>query len=37
MANSRIIVEDPVYDESCAKFVAKTRTIKVGDRAIPPP
>ena len=31
MANSRIIVEDPVYDEFCAKFVAKTRTIKVGD------
>jgi aldehyde dehydrogenase (NAD+) len=31
MASSRIIVEDPVYDEFCAKFVAKTRTIKVGD------
>ena len=31
MASSRIIVEDPVYDEFRAKFVAKTRTIKVGD------
>ena len=31
MANSRIIVEDPVYDEFCARFVAKTRTIRVGD------
>ena len=31
MANSRIIVEDPVYDEFCARFVARTRTIKVGD------
>ena len=31
MASSRIIVEDPVYDEFCAKLVAKTRSIKVGD------
>ncbi|HSA91636.1 MAG TPA: aldehyde dehydrogenase family protein [Terriglobales bacterium] len=31
MASSRIIVEDAVYDEFCKKFVAKTKTVKVGD------
>jgi acyl-CoA reductase-like NAD-dependent aldehyde dehydrogenase len=31
MANSRIIVEAPVYDEFCEKFAARTKTYKVGD------
>ena len=31
MANSRIIVEAPVFDEFCEKFAARTRTYKVGD------
>ncbi|HET9389553.1 MAG TPA: aldehyde dehydrogenase family protein [Steroidobacteraceae bacterium] len=31
MANSRIIVEAPVYEEFCEKFTARTRTYKVGD------
>jgi aldehyde dehydrogenase (NAD+) len=31
MANSRIIVEAPVYDEFCEKFTARAKTYKVGD------
>jgi aldehyde dehydrogenase (NAD+) len=31
MAGSRIIVEAPVYDKFLEMFVAKTRTLKVGD------
>jgi acyl-CoA reductase-like NAD-dependent aldehyde dehydrogenase len=31
MAGSRIIVEAPVYDDFLSKFVAKARTMKVGD------
>ena len=31
MANSRIIVEAPVYDEFCEKFAARSKTYKVGD------
>ena len=31
MANSRIIVEAPVFDEFCEKFAARTKTYKVGD------
>lgn len=31
MANSRIIVEAPVYEEFCEKFAARTKTYKVGD------
>ena len=31
MAGSRIIVEAPIYDAFLEKFVAKTRTLKVGD------
>jgi len=31
MANSRIIVEAPVYEEFCEKFTARTKTYKVGD------
>lgn len=31
MANSRIIVEAPVFDEFCEKFAARSRTYKVGD------
>ena len=31
MANSRLIVEAPVYDQFCEKLTAKTRTLKVGD------
>jgi vanillin dehydrogenase len=31
MANSRIIVEAPVFDEFCAKFAARAQTYKVGD------
>jgi acyl-CoA reductase-like NAD-dependent aldehyde dehydrogenase len=31
MANSRIIVEAPVFDEFCAKFAARAKTYKVGD------
>jgi vanillin dehydrogenase len=31
MANSRIIVEAPVYDEFCEKFAARAKTYKVGD------
>ena len=31
MANSRIIVEAPVFDEFCEKFAARARTYKVGD------
>jgi acyl-CoA reductase-like NAD-dependent aldehyde dehydrogenase len=31
MANSRIIVEEPLYDEFCEKFAARARTYKVGD------
>jgi len=31
MANSRLIVEAPVYDAFCEKFVAKVKTYQVGD------
>jgi aldehyde dehydrogenase (NAD+) len=31
MASSRVIVEAPLYDSFLTKFVAKARTIKVGD------
>ncbi|HEY3785450.1 MAG TPA: aldehyde dehydrogenase family protein [Steroidobacteraceae bacterium] len=31
MANSRIIVEAPVYEEFCEKFAARAKTYKVGD------
>ena len=31
MANSRLIVEAPVFDEFCEKFAARARTYKVGD------
>ena len=31
MANSRIIVEAPIFDEFCEKFAARARTYKVGD------
>jgi acyl-CoA reductase-like NAD-dependent aldehyde dehydrogenase len=31
MANSRIIVEAPVYDDFCEKFAARAKTYKVGD------
>ncbi len=31
MANSRIIVEAPIYDAFCTAFAAKTATVKVGD------
>jgi aldehyde dehydrogenase (NAD+) len=31
MANSRIIVEAPVFDEFCKKFAARAKTYKVGD------
>jgi vanillin dehydrogenase len=31
MANSRIIVEAPVFDEFCEKFAARAQTYKVGD------
>jgi aldehyde dehydrogenase (NAD+) len=31
MANSRLIVEEPVYDEFCAKVAARAKTYKVGD------
>jgi len=35
MANSRIIVQSPVYEEFCEKFVAKVKQLKVGDPAQP--
>ncbi|MEG6508865.1 aldehyde dehydrogenase family protein [Methyloligella sp. 2.7D] len=31
MANSKVIVEKPLYDAFAEKFLAKTKTIKVGD------
>jgi acyl-CoA reductase-like NAD-dependent aldehyde dehydrogenase len=31
MANSRIIVEEPLYDEFCEKFALRAKTYKVGD------
>lgn len=31
MAGSRVIVEEPVYDEFLHMFVAKVKTLKVGD------
>lgn len=31
MANSRIIIEDAIYDAFCKAFVAHVKTIKVGD------
>lgn len=35
MANSRIIVEAPVYDEFCRLFAAKAKTVPTGDPANP--
>ena len=35
MANSRIIVEDGIYERFCAAFVAKVKAIKHGDPAQP--
>jgi acyl-CoA reductase-like NAD-dependent aldehyde dehydrogenase len=35
MANSKVIVEQPLFDAFAAKFVAKTRTVKVGDPRAP--
>jgi aldehyde dehydrogenase (NAD+) len=35
MANSRVIVEQPLFDAFCSKFVAKTRALKVGDLRAP--
>ncbi|RMX04816.1 aldehyde dehydrogenase family protein [Corticibacter populi] len=35
MSNSRIIVEKPLYEAFCEKFVAKARTIRVGDPRSP--
>lgn len=31
MANSRLIVEEPIYDAFCEKLAARARTYKVGD------
>lgn len=31
MCTSRIIVEEPIYDEFCEKFAAKARGLKMGD------
>jgi len=31
MVGSRVIVEEPVYDEFCRKFAEKAKTLKVGD------
>ncbi len=31
MVNSRILVEEPLYDEFCEKFSAKAKSLKVGD------
>src|SRR5450755_443921 len=31
MANSRIIVEEPIYDAFCEKFALRAKTYKVGD------
>jgi acyl-CoA reductase-like NAD-dependent aldehyde dehydrogenase len=31
MANSKVIVEAPLYDEFCRRFVAKAAQVKVGD------
>lgn len=31
MASSKVIVEAPLYDEFCRRFIAKAKTIKVGD------
>jgi len=35
MANSRIIVEAPIYERFCAAFAAKVRTVPYGDPANP--
>src|ERR1700678_1635940 len=35
MANSRLIVEAPVFDTFCEKFVARARSYKVGDPSDP--
>jgi vanillin dehydrogenase len=31
MANSRIVVEAPIYDEFCRRFVEKVRAVRAGD------
>jgi vanillin dehydrogenase len=31
MANSKILVETPIYDEFCSKFAAVAKSLKVGD------
>lgn len=31
MASSKVIVEEPLYEEFCGKFAAKAATLKVGD------
>lgn len=35
MANSRIIVEEPIYDKFCRAFAEKVRSIRSGDPADP--
>lgn len=35
MANSRIVVEAPIYDEFCKRFAAKVAEIPYGDPSIP--
>lgn len=35
MANSKIIVEAPLFDAFCDRFIAKARTVKVGDPCDP--
>ena len=35
MANSRIIVEEPIYDRFCALFASKVREIPFGDPSLP--
>src|SRR5271156_1255449 len=31
MANSRVLVEEPIFDEFCERFVAVAKSLKVGD------
>jgi aldehyde dehydrogenase (NAD+) len=31
MANSRILVEEPIFDEFCERFVEAAKSLKVGD------
>jgi vanillin dehydrogenase len=37
MANSRLIVESPVYEAFCEKFVVRAMATRLAIRAIPPP